>query len=68
MCLSIESCSGVLQVGLRRLAALRPILKQYLLLHNKAVTDLALSHCTLCKMLSILLSTFTTLVAKVRVL
>lgn len=54
-----------LQVSLPKLRALQPILTQYLLLHDKAVTDLIVSHCTLCKSLSTLLATFTTLVAKV---
>ena len=50
---------------LQRLAALEPILAQYLLLHDKAMTDLMVAHCTLSKTLSILLATFATLVAKV---
>lgn len=55
-------------MAVERLKLLAPILTQYLLLHDGAVRDLMVAHCTLCKLLSILLSTFTTLVSKVSLL
>ena len=66
---TIKQCSScVIQANDAKkiVSAIYPLICHYVSLHEKLVFDLMIAHRTMCRLLSVLLQTFCTLVSKVR--